>query len=224
MKKSILVLGLGRFGATLATSLCQLGQEVTAVDANAARVDMVKNLVTHALQANVSDERAISQLGVRNYDCVAVCIGEDIRASVLAVVMCKEYGAKYVICKASDHLHEKLLYKTGADKVFQPEREGAVRLAHSLASQSVLDFIDLSDDFIDLSDEYSISEVRLPASWAGKTLSTLNVRAVYGISVIALRRRGQIVITLDPNEALEAGDELVVIGSNEALAKLDAVK
>ena len=131
--------------------------------------------------------------------------------------MCKEYGAKYVICKASDHLHEKLLYKTGADKVFQPEREGAVRLAHSLASQSVLDFIDLSD-------EYSISEVRLPASWAGKTLSTLNVRAVYGISVIALRRRGQIVITLDPNEALEAGDELVVIGSNEALAKLDAVK
>ena len=79
-------------------------------------------------------------------------------------------------------------------------------------------------DFIDLSDEYSISEVRLPASWAGKTLSTLNVRAVYGISVIALRRRGQIVITLDPNEALEAGDELVVIGSNEALAKLDAVK
>ena len=207
MKKSILVLGLGRFGATLATSLCQLGQEVTAVDANAARVDVVKNLVTHALQANVSDERAISQLGVRNYDCVAVCIGEDIRASVLAVVMCKEYGAKYVICKASDHLHEKLLYKTGADKVFQPEREGAVRLAHSLASQSVLDFIDLSD-------EYSISEVRLPASWAGKTLST----------VIALRRRGQIVITLDPNEALEAGDELVVIGSNEALAKLDAVK
>ena len=80
MKKSILVLGLGRFGATLATSLCQLGQEVTAVDANAARVDVVKNLVTHALQANVSDERAISQLGVRNYDCVAVCIGEDIRA------------------------------------------------------------------------------------------------------------------------------------------------
>ena len=217
MKKSILVLGLGRFGATLATSLCQLGQEVTAVDANAARVDMVKNLVTHALQANVSDERAISQLGVRNYDCVAVCIGEDIRASVLAVVMCKEYGAKYVICKASDHLHEKLLYKTGAEKVFQPEREGAVRLAHSLASQSVLDFIDLSD-------EYSISEVRLPASWAGKTLSTLNVRAVYGISVIALRRRGQIVITLDPNEALEAGDELVVIGSNQALAKLDSVK
>ena len=217
MKKSILVLGLGRFGMTLATTLCQMGQDVMAVDMDSTRVDMAKDRVTQAVQANISEERTISQLGVRNFDCVAVCVGNDIQASVLAVVMCKEYGAKQVICKASDQLHEKLLYKTGADKVFQPERESALRLARALASRSVLDYIDLSE-------EYSISEIRLPGSWAGKTLAQVNVRAVYGLSVIALRRNQQIVITLDPHAPLFAGDELIVIGTNRDIAKLDAIK
>lgn len=217
MKKSFLILGLGRFGATLATTLCQLGHEVMAVDANAARVDMVKDLVTHAVQANICDERAVSQLGVRNFDCVAVCVGDDIRASVLAVVMCKEYGAQYVVCKASDPLHEKLLYKTGADKVLQPERESGARLAHALVSQSVLDFIELSDT-------YSISEIRMPAPWAGKTLAELNVRVKYGLSVIAIRREGEIMVAIDPGAPLQAGDVLVVVGANESLAKLSAIK
>ena len=217
MKKSVLVLGLGRFGTSLAVTLCQLGHEVMAVDANAARVEGVKDLVTHAIQANISSERAISQLGVRNFDCVAVCVGEDIRASVLAVVMCKEYGAKYVVCKANDPLHEKLLYKTGADKVLQIEREGGIRLAHALVSQSVLDFINLSD-------EYSISDIRLPASWAGKSLAELNVRAKYKLSVIALRRNSHILINVDPYAPLQKGDELVVIGANEDLARMESIK
>ncbi|MEA5058662.1 MAG: TrkA family potassium uptake protein [Clostridia bacterium] len=217
MKKNFLVLGLGRFGGTLSTTLCQLGHEVVAVDVNAARVEMVKDLVTHAIQANITDERAVAQLGVRNFDCVAVCTGDDIRTSVLAVVMCKEYGAKYLICKASDPLHEKLLYKTGADKVFQPEREGAARLAHSLVSPSVLDFIELSDT-------YSISDVRLPKSWAGKSLAEMNVRVKYGFSVIALRRNGQIIITIDPFAPLLQDDELVIIGTNKDLSRIDTIK
>ena len=155
MSKSFLIIGLGRFGQSTARMLTTLGHEVLAVDKRADRVSAMKDSVMHAVQADTTDERAIAQLGIRNFDCVVICIGDDIRASVLATVLCREMGAKKIVAKAQDDLHQKLLIKTGADRVVQPEHDGGIRLARSLVAEGVLDSLDLSE-------EYSINEVEIP--------------------------------------------------------------
>lgn len=216
-KKSFMVIGLGRYGTQVALSLCALGHEVLAVDINGARVNAIKDNVTHAVQANVTDEHAVEALGVENFDCVLICIGEDMRVSVMALVLCKEHGAKHVISKAFDALHEKLLYKIGADEVIFPERDSADRLAHALVSDSVFDYINLSN-------EYSISELQTPDPWVGKTLLQINVRVEYHCAIIALRRDDRFIITIDPNDPLRADDILIVIGSNEDLSYIDSLR
>ncbi len=211
--KSFVVIGMGRFGTALANELCQMGCEVLAVDSDAARVNNVMDCVTHAVQADTTDERAIKQLGVRNFDAVIVSVGDDIRTSILTTVLCKEQGAKCIICKSSDELHSKLLLKTGADKVLQPERDGGVRLARSLVNDSIVDYLDLSDEF-------SIAEARLPADWVGKSLKEIDVRRNYGVSVIAIRRDGSILVTINPDSPMREGDGLVMIGANAQLEKI----
>ena len=140
-------------------------------------------------------------------------MGDDIRASILSTVLMKEQGAPYVIAKASDALHAKLLEKTGADKVVLPEHEAGIRLARSLVSGSIIDYLDLSD-------KYSITETRIPEKWAGKTLIDLNVRRNYDVSVIAIRRGEEILVTLDPKAPLQRGDVLVMIGTNAGLSRI----
>lgn len=213
MHKSFLILGLGRFGTSTARMLTLLGHEVLAVDKRADRVNDIKDSVLHAVQGDTSDERVIAQLGVRNFDCVVICIGDDIRASVLATVLCRENGAKLIIAKAQDDLHQKLLLKTGADRVVQPEHDGGVRLARSLTAEGVLDSLDLSE-------EYSINEVLIPKTWIGKTLAGMNVRNHYNLSVIALRRAGNVTVNIDPNMAFAEGDSIYVLGDNKSLEKL----
>lgn len=211
--KSFAIIGLGRFGFSLATTLCKLGHEVLAVDMDEKLIRAIMTEVTHAVQANTTDEQTLSKLGIRNFDCVVISIGNDIQASILTTVLCKDLGAKYVIAKASDELHAKLLCKTGADKVIQPERDSGVRLARSLTSDSIIDYLELSD-------EYSINEIRIPAKWENKSLVELDARTKYGISVIAIRRNGEIIVSIDPQMPLKRDDILVVIGSNEQLEKL----
>lgn len=213
MAKSFAVIGLGRFGLSVATTLCALGHEVLAVDSDAQRVAAASELVTHAVESDTTDEKALRRIGISEFDCVIVSIGENIRASMLTTVLSKELGAKYVVAKASDELHAKLLQKTGADKVVFPEREGGVRLARSLVSESILDYLDLSD-------EYSINEAIIPSSWVGKSLIELNVRNAYGVSVIAVRRAGKILVTLDPKAPFLENDVLVMIGGNAGLKRI----
>lgn len=215
--KNFAVIGLGRFGSIVATALCKLGHEVLAVDMNESCVRAVMNDVTHAVQANTTDEQALARLGIRNFDCVIISIGNDIRASILTTVLCKDLGAQYVIAKASDALHAKLLYKTGADKVVQPERDSGVRLARSLNSESIIDYLELSD-------EYSINEIRVPARWKGHSLAELDVRTKYGVSVIAIRRNETIMVTIDPHLPLQGDDILIVVGSNIQLDKVDKLE
>ncbi|MEG1548771.1 MAG: TrkA family potassium uptake protein [Clostridia bacterium] len=217
MSKSFAVIGLGRFGTSVAKTLCALGHEVLAVDISSAHVAAVKDDVTHAVQANTTDERALSQLGIRNFDCVVVSVGDDIRSSILTTVLCKELGAKFVIAKASDNLHAKLLTKTGADKVVLPEYEGGIRLARSLVSGGILDYLELSD-------EYSIHEARIPLQWINKSLTQINVRREYGASVIAIRRGKDIIVSLNPSEPMQEGDILVIIGANTALERIAVLK
>ncbi|MDD6047154.1 MAG: TrkA family potassium uptake protein [bacterium] len=211
--KSFAVIGIGRFGASVAQTLCTLGHEVLAIDRDETRIAAIADLVTHAVVADTTDERALKRIGVRNFDCIIISVGDDIRTSILTTVLVKEQGAQYVIAKASDRLHARLLEKTGADKVVLPEHEAGVRLARSLVSGSIIDYLDLSD-------EYSINETLIPTPWVGKTLVELNVRNRFGVSVIAIRRGEDILVTLDPKAPLHAGDVLVMIGSNESLSRI----
>ena len=211
--KTFAVIGLGRFGTSVAQTLCALGHEVLAVDRDENRVAAVADSVTHAIVADTTDERALKRIGIRNFDCVILSVGDDIRASILSTVLMKEQGAPYVIAKASDALHAKLLEKTGADKVVLPEHEAGIRLARSLVSGSIIDYLDLSD-------KYSITETRIPEKWAGKTLIDLNVRRNYDVSVIAIRRGEEILVTLDPKAPLQRGDVLVMIGTNAGLSRI----
>ena len=211
--KTFAIIGMGRFGASVAQTLCTLGHEVLAVDRDEGRIAAIADHVTHALVADTTDERTLKRIGIRNFDCVVISVGDDIRTSILTTVLVKEQGASLVIAKASDRLHARLLEKTGADKVVLPEHEAGVRLARSLVSGSIIDYLDLSD-------KYSINETLIPAPWVGKTLVEINVRNRFGVSVIAIRRGEQIIVTLDPKAPLHAGDVLVMIGSNESLTRI----
>jgi trk system potassium uptake protein TrkA len=213
MSKSFLIIGLGRFGQSTARMLSMLGHEVLAVDKRADRVSAIKENVMRAIQADTTDERAVSQLGIRNFDCVVICIGDDIRASVLATVLCREMGAKKIVAKAQDDLHQKLLIKTGADRVVQPEHDGGIRLARSLVAEGVLDSLDLSE-------EYSINEVEIPRDWIGRSLAQIDVRNRYGVSVIALRREGHVSVNIDPGEPFQKSDSIYLLGDDKSLERI----
>ena len=203
MSKSFLIIGLGRFGQSTARMLTTLGHEVLAVDKRADRVSAVKDSVLHAVQADTTDERAIAQLGIRNFDCVVICIGDDIRASVLATVLCREMGAKKIVAKAQDDLHQKLLIKTGADRVVQPEHDGGIRLA------------------LDLSEEYSIHEVVVPKDWVNRSLAQVDVRNRYGVSIIALRRDGRVTVNINPNDPFHNDDSIYLLGDDASLDRFN---
>lgn len=213
MHKSFLIIGLGRFGASTARMLTELGCEVMAVDKQMERVNSIKDDVLHAVRADTTDERTVEELGVSNFDCVVICIGDELRASVLSTVLCREKGAKRIVAKAQDELHKTLLLKTGADAVVLPEFDAGMRLARSLTMEGVLDSLDLPDG-------YSISEIVVPQAWVGNSLSGMNARTQYGLSVIAIRREGHVHANVDPLEVFLPGDTVYVIGSDKNLEKL----
>ncbi len=213
MKKSFVIIGLGRFGTSLALQLFEMGQEVLAVDIESAKVEAIKDHVTVAAQADLRDERALLQLGVQNFDAVIISIGGDVQSSIMATVLCKELGARMIIAKAADALHAKLLKKVGADKILMTEREAGARLARSLVSESLIDYLELSD-------QYSVSEISIPSKWVGHSLNELRVRNIYDISVIAICRDESIIVKIDPKEDLKAGDILVVIGENKDISNI----
>ncbi len=213
MSKSFMIIGLGRFGTSTARMLTMLGHEVMAVDKRGDSVNAIKDFVLRAVQADTTDERVVQQLGVSNFDSVLICIGDDIRSSVLTTVLCRENGAKHIIAKAQDDLHQKLLVKTGADRVLQPEHDSGIRLARSLSVEGVIDTLDLSE-------EYSINEIVVPRTWIGKTLAGMNLRVRDNISVIAMRRGGQASVNIDPNLPFAEGDTVYIVGSNRSMEKL----
>ena len=216
MSKSFAVIGTASFGTSVALTLSLMGHEVLAVDTSAAAIDSIADRVTHAIVADATDERVLRRIGIAEFDAVVISVAADIRASILTAMLSKELGAKRVVAKAADDLHAKLLIKAGADQVVQPERDSGVRLARSIAVDSVLDYFALTDDV-------SINELRLPYSWAGKSLVQLGIRTRYGVSVIAIKRGEKMIVAIDPNSALEQGDVLVLLGSNHELEKLASI-
>jgi len=211
---SYVVVGLGRFGAQVARQLCALGCEVLAMDLSNELVHQVANDVTHAVVADGQDKEVLKALGVKNMDCAIVAIGDNLAASVLTTMNMKELGIPYVVCKAHDDTHRKVLEKLGADRIVIPEQENATRLARSLSTPNVLDYIELSED-------YGIVEVPAPAAWYGKTLKELNVRAKLGANILAIRRNGGMNVSPAADFAILEGDVVVVLGDSRAL---DAVR
>ena len=207
------VIGLGRFGGSVAKQLCKLGCEVLAIDTNPELVQHIAADVTHAVVADAQDKDVLRALGAGNFDCGIVAIGDNLAASVLATMNMKELDIPYVVCKAHDETHRKVLEKLGADRVVIPEQENALRLAHSLSSPNVLDYIELSG-------EYSIIEVPAPAVWNGKTLKELNVRAKLGVNIIAIRRDGGFNVSPGADFTFAEGDVIVVLGDSAGLKKV----
>ena len=213
MNKTFAVLGAGKFGSNLARQLYEDGCEVLVVDHTEAHVNEIADYVTHAVIGDTTDERFLSDIGIRDFYYVIISLASDIRASVITTVLCKELGAKYIIAKATDDLHAKLLLKTGADKVIRPEKEAGIRLAKSLVSGNFIDYLELSDT-------YSVHEIHIPKAWIGQTLLKLDVRRKYDVSVIGIRRGEDILVTLDPNAPLRQGDVLILIGANSGFEKI----
>ena len=214
--KSYIVIGLGLFGSSLAKNLCRLGAEVLAMDVHSELVQQIANDVTHAVVGDGQDKEVLKALGVRNFDCAIIAIGEDLAASVLTTMNLKELGVPYIFCKARNETHRKVLEKLGVDRVVIPEQEHAQRLARTLTSNNVLDYIELSDD-------HGILELPAPESWIGKTLKDLNVRASLGINIIAVQCDGKTNVSPAADYRIALGDVLVVLGdtySLEAVQKL----
>ena len=208
--KSYVVIGLGRFGNTLARQLCKLGAEVLAMDVHNDLVQQVAEDVTHAVVGDAQDKDVLRALGVRDFDCAIVAIGTDLAASVLTVMNLQELGVPYIICKAHDETHSRVLKKLGVDKVVIPEQENATRLARSLHSHNVLDYIELSED-------YGILEIPAPKSWVGKTLKELNIRAKLGVNIIAVENNKKTNVSPSADYQIQQEDILVVLGDNYSL-------
>ena len=208
--KSYIVIGLGLFGAELARKLCNLGCEVLAMDIRSDLVNQVANDVTHAVVGDGQDKEVLRALGAGSFDCAVIAIGDDLAASVLTTMNLKELGVPYVVCKAHDETHRRVLEKLGVDRVLIPESEFASRLARSLSARNVLDYIELSG-------EYGILEVPAPKSWVGKSILELNVRAKLGVNIIAVKNGDVTNVSPSANYQITGGDIMVVIGDNKAL-------
>ncbi|WP_336604359.1 potassium channel family protein [Paenibacillus sp. MMS18-CY102] len=215
-KKQYAVIGMGRFGSSVAQTLTNLGFDVLAIDASEQRIQEACNVVTHAVSADCTDEEAVRALGIRNFDVVVVAIGQDIQASILTTLILKDLGVPKIIVKAQSELHGKVLKKIGADKVVYPERDMGMRVAHHLISPNIVDFIELSDD-------YSILEIKAPAQMIGQTLKQLDVRAKYRCNVMAIKSNGQMNISPYADDRINAEDVLVIVGKNEDLATFEHV-
>lgn len=216
IKKQFVIIGLGRFGSSIAETLYTLGNDVLVIDKDEDLIQDISDKVTHAVQMDATDEGALRTLGLRNFDVAVVTIGSNIQASVMATLLVKELGVKYIIAKGNSDLHAKVLYKIGADRVILPEKDMGVRVAHNLVSESILDFIELSPD-------YSIMEIEAPEEWQNKTIRELKLRSKYGINVMAIKRDDEISLSPSADFVVEGKDIFVAIGSAEDLSKLEGM-
>lgn len=212
--KSYVVVGLGRFGTSIALQLANQGCEVLAIDQNKESVQEVADFVTQAVVADIRDKEVLRNLGAQNFDCAIVAIGSDLAASVLATLNLKTIGIPYIVCKANDTTHREVLEKLGADRIVVPEHEAAVRTAKGLVSPNVFEYIEISDDC-------GIIELTAPVDWVGKTIMDLNVRDKHGVNVIAVKKPGVIKVAPGAQYMVEAGDVLVLIGESHALDAIE---
>lgn len=209
MKRQFLVVGLGRFGTSLATSLESMGGEVMVVDVREAAVSEIADMVTHSLIADTTEERVVKDLGVEQFDEVICAIGGDIEASLMTTLLLREFGAKKLISKASTELHGRLLEKIGVDRVVYPERDVSSKLAKEFLAPPGI------EELLAFSVRHKMFEIKAPDVFDQRSLKDLHLRARFGMNVIAIRRGGDIIVSPGANEVVQGGDGLVVVGDFE---------
>lgn len=217
MKEGYAVLGLGRFGKTIAVTLAEAGFQIMAVDVKEDSVQEVAEFVTYAVRGDVTDPDMVRSLGLGNMDGVVVAIANNLEASVMATLLAKESGASYIIAKGDNELHGTILKKMGADKVIIPEQEMGINVARNLVLGRFMDLIELSEDV-------SLVEMEMPASWVGKNLIELDLRNKYSINVVAIKSTDKTDVTPDPTVPMKENQTMLLSGRNEDIRKLSVIK
>lgn len=215
MRKQVVVIGLGRFGFSVAKALFEMGNDVLAVDMNEKAVQDVSPYVTHAVEADATSEEVLRGLGITNFDIAIVAMGSAVESSVMVTVLLKRLGVSYIIGRARNELHGAILEKIGADKVVYLEREMGTRVAHSLSSAGL-------QDYLEISPRLGISKIASPQHFWGRTLEELDLvsRGRYGVSVLAIKRQTGLTLTPTRFEKIQAGDILIVVGNDDQVERL----
>ena len=220
--RQVAVIGLGRFGYSVAETLTQKGCEVLAIDRDETKIEAVSDFVTYAVECDAADEKALNAISIQNVDAAVVSIGENIEASILIVMALKELGVKDILAKAVTPMHGKVLTNLGVSRVIYPERDAAIRLAHSLIAPNVLEYLELAPG-------YSVAEFPTPARFTGKSIREIQLRTKYGVSLVGVRKKttktegrsdqAQETVDLNPSAdyRLETGDIMMVIGAEADL-------
>lgn len=215
--KSILIIGMGKFGTLLGSKLMELGNEVMIVDKKEEIINELSPLYTNALIGNCTHEGVLRSIGVNNFDICFVTIGEDFQASLEITSQLKELGAKYVISKAEREIQAKFLLRNGADEIVYPERDIALKLATKCSGKNIFDFIALSS-------KYAIYEIATPEKWINRSLREIDVRNKYKVNVLAFKKNSNIIPVTNPDYLLEKDDHLIIMGENSDIFRLTANK
>lgn len=213
-EKSYAVIGLGQFGMSVAETLAESDCDVLAIDAREENIQEIADKVTYAVRADVREPEVLRSLGVQNVDVAVIAVAENMEASIMATMQAKELGVPYVLAKAINALHGKILEKIGADRVIYPEQSMGLRVARNLMSGGFLDVFELSTEF-------SMAEFPVPTEWVGKSLQELQLRESHDINIIAIKVGDDVEINLDPVKPLEADWHLMAIGKNKVLESLN---
>lgn len=210
--KSILVIGLGRFGRHMAKKFCEQNNDVMAIDINEERINNVLSVVTNALIGDATNEQFMETIGVRDFDLCVVAIGDNFQSSLETTALLKDLGAKFILARASRDVHAKFLLRNGADDVIYTEKETAERLAVKYGSDNIFNYIELND-------EYSIYEIAVPSSWLNKSILKVNVRSKYGISILATKQGNNIFPLPKPEHVFTDSESLMILGKNEDVSR-----
>ena len=210
--KSILIIGLGRFGRHMAKKFSEQNNDVMAIDINEERINNVLSVVTNALIGDATNEQFMETIGVRDFDLCVVAIGDNFQSSLETTALLKDLGAKFVLARASRDVHAKFLLRNGADDVIYSEKETAERLAVKYGSDNIFNYIELND-------EYSIYEIAVPSSWLNKSILKVNVRSKYGISILATKQGNNIYPLPKPEHVFTDSESLMILGKNEDVSR-----
>lgn len=210
--KSILLIGLGRFGRHIALKLNALNHQVMTIDHNEERVNALLPFVTNAQIGDSTNEEFLAALGVGNYDACIVAIGDSFQNSLETTYLLKELGARKIIARASKEMQEKFLLRNGADEVVYPEKQLAAWTAIRCSSEHILEYIELDD-------EYAIFEVEIPSDWSGKSILELDIRKKHGINILGVRTNGKLNMNITPNTVFGHGTSVLVLGQEKAVHK-----
>jgi trk system potassium uptake protein TrkA len=215
VKRQVVVMGLGRFGVSVATTLHGMGNDVLALDSDEKNVASVASQLTRAAQADATKEAVLNDLGIKDYDVAIVSMGSSIEASVLSTILVKKLGVKYVIARANNELHGSILERIGADIVIHPEREMGIRTAHNMTVRD-------ASDYMPVSQNYGIAKLPALACIVGKKLSEVGFgpRGKYEVAVLMLKHKNEVTVSPDLNETIKEGDTLIVSGDDDQIEKL----